>query len=109
MSDLLFMTASEAAALIRARKLSPVEYIDAVLAASERAQQRLNAYVTIMGEQARAAAKQAERAVMAGGPLGPLHGVAVNVKDQIDVAGVRTTHGSAIHAENVADARTTSW
>jgi aspartyl-tRNA(Asn)/glutamyl-tRNA(Gln) amidotransferase subunit A len=102
MSELLFMTASEAASLIRARRLSPVEYIDAILAASEQVQGRLNAYVTILHEAARAAAKEAERAVMAGAPLGPLHGVAVNVKDQIDVAGVRTTHGSAIHANNVA-------
>jgi aspartyl-tRNA(Asn)/glutamyl-tRNA(Gln) amidotransferase subunit A len=102
MSELLFMSAAEAASLIRTRRLSPVEYIDAVLAASEAAQGRLNAYVTILHESARAAAKEAERAVMAGAPLGPLHGVAVNVKDQIDVAGVRTTHGSAIHAENVA-------
>ena len=101
MSDLLFLSATAAAALIRARKLSPVEYIDAVLAAAERAQARLNGFVTIMGDSARAAARAAEQQVMAGAKLGRLHGVAVNVKDQIETAGVRTTHGSAIFADNL--------
>jgi aspartyl-tRNA(Asn)/glutamyl-tRNA(Gln) amidotransferase subunit A len=99
--DLLFLTARQAAALIRRRALSPVEYVDAVLAAAESAQPRLNAFVTLVQEQARAAARAAEQAVMDGATLGPLHGVPVSVKDQVDTAGIRTTHGSAIFAENV--------
>jgi aspartyl-tRNA(Asn)/glutamyl-tRNA(Gln) amidotransferase subunit A len=99
--DLLFLTARQAAALIRRRALSPVEYVNAVLAAAEATQPRLNAFVTLVHEQARAAAKAAEQAVMDGATLGPLHGVPVSVKDQVDTAGIRTTHGSAIFAENV--------
>jgi aspartyl-tRNA(Asn)/glutamyl-tRNA(Gln) amidotransferase subunit A len=99
--DLLFLTARKAAVLIRRRALSPVEYVDAVLAAAESAQPRLNAFVTLVHEQARAAARAAEQAVMDGATLGPLHGVPVSVKDQVDTAGIRTTHGSAIFAENV--------
>ncbi|MBL6454072.1 amidase [Belnapia sp. T6] len=97
--DLLFMPATRAAALIRRRKLSPVEYMDAVLAAAPEAQRRLNCFVVVMEEAARAAARRAEQAVMSGEALGPLHGVPVTVKDLLDVQGVPTRHGSAIFAE----------
>ncbi len=99
--DMLFLSASQAAALIRRRKLSPVEYTDAVLAAIEQAQPRLNAFVTVTADAARRDARAAEQAVMAGGPLPPLHGVPVSVKDQVDTADIETTHGSAIFAGNV--------
>ncbi len=98
--DLLFMPAVTAAAQIRARKLSPVEYTDAVLAAAARAQPRLNCFATIMDDQARADAKAAEQAVMDGAPIGPLHGVPVHIKDLVNVAGVPTRNGSAIFADN---------
>ncbi|MBL8569312.1 MAG: amidase [Phreatobacter sp.] len=101
-ADLLFTPATKAAALIRAKKLSPVEYAKAVLAAIEREQPRLNCFVTVMADQALADARQAEAAVTAGGPLGPLHGVPVHIKDLVDVAGVKTRHGTAIFADNVA-------
>ncbi len=97
--DLLFMPATRAAALIRNRRLSPVEYIDAVLSAIEREQPRLNCFVAVAQDQARADAAAAEQAVMAGASLGPLHGVPVHIKDLIDVRGIRTTHGSAIYAD----------
>jgi aspartyl-tRNA(Asn)/glutamyl-tRNA(Gln) amidotransferase subunit A len=99
-ADLLFMSATRAAALIRHRKLSPVEYTLAVLAAAEASQPRLNAFVTIMGDNALAAARAAEQAVMDGAVLGPLHGVPVTIKDQVDAVGAPTTHGSAIFADN---------
>lgn len=97
--DLLFMPAARAAALIRSRRLSPIEYLDAVLAAVARAQPRLNCFAAVAEEQARADAAAAERAVMAGAALGPLHGVPIHIKDLLDVAGMRTTHGSAIYAQ----------
>ena len=95
-SDLLFTSALGAAALVRARKLSPVEYLDAVLAATEAANPRLNCFREVMVEAARHDARAAEAAVMRGDPLGPLHGVPVSIKDLVDVAGVPTRHGSAI-------------
>jgi aspartyl-tRNA(Asn)/glutamyl-tRNA(Gln) amidotransferase subunit A len=97
--DLLFMPAVRAAALIRRRELSPVEYLDAVLAAAHRVQPRLNCFVLILEEAARAAARAAEQAVMDGAPLGPLHGVPVTIKDLLDVAGAPTRHGSGIFAD----------
>src|SRR5580698_4809376 len=100
-SDLLFMPAVKAAALIRRKKLSPVEYIDAVLAAVEREQPRLNCFVTITADRAREGAKAAEKAVMSGQKLGPLHGVPVSIKDLIPTKCVRTTMGSIAFADNV--------
>lgn len=101
MDDLLFMSANRAAALIRQKKLSPVELTDAVLTAADNAQPALNAFATLTPDRARAAARAAEARVMAGDPLPPLHGVPVSIKDQVETAGIRTTHGSAIYADNV--------
>ncbi len=98
--DLLFMPAVTAAALIRARKLSPVDYVEVVLRAMHQAQPVLNCFATIMEQDARAAARDAEAALMSGRPLGPLHGVPIHIKDLVNVAGVPTRHGSAIFADN---------
>jgi len=97
-TELLRMSAQRAAGLIRARRLSPVEYMQAVLSAARAAQPRLNAFAALAEEAALEGARQAEVAVMRGGPLGPLHGVPVSIKDQVDVGGVTTGHGSAIVA-----------
>ena len=99
-SDLLFTPAAKAAALIRSRKLSPVEYVDAVLKAIERANPKLNCFREVTAERARADARRAEEAVTRGEKLGPLHGVPVSIKDLLDVEGVPTRHGSAIFADN---------
>lgn len=103
-SDLLFMPAVKAAALIRARKLSPVEYVEAVLKAIERANPALNCFRVVMADEARRDARAAEKAATDGRPLGPLHGVPVSIKDLVDVKGVHTRHGSAIFEDNVAPA-----
>jgi aspartyl-tRNA(Asn)/glutamyl-tRNA(Gln) amidotransferase subunit A len=102
-SDLLFMPAVAAAALIRRRKLSPVEYMDAVLAAVDRLQPKLNCFVTITAEEARRGAKAAEEAVMRGEALGPLHGIPVGIKDLLPTKGVRTTFGSIAFVDNIPD------
>jgi aspartyl-tRNA(Asn)/glutamyl-tRNA(Gln) amidotransferase subunit A len=103
--DVLFLPALRLAALIRARKISPVEYVDTLLTAIDRAQPRLNTFVTVLAESAREEARRAEATVVQGRELGPLHGVPVSIKDLVDVAGVRTTHGSAIFARSAPAAR----
>ncbi len=103
-TDLLFTPAAKAAALIRDRKLSPVEYVDVVLKAIDRAQPKLNCFRVVMPEEARRDAKKAEEAVTRGEKLGPLHGIPVSIKDLVDVKGVHTRHGSAIFEDNVAQA-----
>src|SRR5579862_8684667 len=101
MAGLAFTSAADLAALIASKALSPVELVDDVLARIEGAQPSLNAYITVCAEEARAAAWEAEAAVMLGDPLGPLHGVPFAVKDLINTAGVRTTFGSVALADNV--------
>ncbi len=100
-TELLYLPATRAAALIRRRKISAVDYVDAALAAIERAQPKLNAFVTVTADAARREARAADAAVMSGAPLGPLHGVPVNIKDQVNTEGVLTAHGSAIHGKNI--------
>jgi aspartyl-tRNA(Asn)/glutamyl-tRNA(Gln) amidotransferase subunit A len=101
-ADLLFMPATKAAALVRAKKLSPVEYVETVLKAIDHANPKLNCFRVVMADEARRDAKAAEKAVIDGAKLGPLHGVPVSIKDLIDVAGIHTRHGSAIFEDNIA-------
>jgi len=101
-TDLCFTSAVELAELIRRRSLSPVEVTRAVLERIERLNTRLGAYVMVHAERALDEARAAERAVMAGEPLGPLHGVPVSIKDNLWSAGERTTYGSRLLAEFVA-------
>jgi aspartyl-tRNA(Asn)/glutamyl-tRNA(Gln) amidotransferase subunit A len=88
---------------IRTKKISPVEAVDAVYKRIHQVNPRINAYCTLTEELARAAAKEAEAAVMRGDQLGPLHGVPVSVKDVILTRGVRTMYGSRIRENYVPD------
>ena len=101
--DLGFMTAVEAVRRIRAKEISPVELTDAVLRRAEVVQNACNAFITISDHVARAEAKRAEDAVMAGDDLGPLQGVPFTVKDLVNIAEVRTTFGSHGFAANVPE------
>ena len=97
-----WLPATELAALIRKKKVSPVEVVDAVLERIARINPRLNAFVTLTDEQARRDAKAAERALMKkGAALGPLHGVPFSVKDLVITKGVRTTFGTPLYRDNV--------
>lgn len=92
------LTLAEAAAAVAERELSPVELVESVLERIEAVGPALNAFVTVLADEARAAAKEAERALASGAELGPLHGVPVTLKDIYDVAGVRTTASSELRA-----------
>ncbi|OGK94859.1 MAG: hypothetical protein A2W08_10785 [Candidatus Rokubacteria bacterium RBG_16_73_20] len=86
---------------IRGKEVSPVAVVDAVLHRIEALQPTVNAFITVTADEAREAARRAEAAVMAGAPLGQLHGVPFSVKDLLFTKGVRTTMGSFIFAEQV--------
>ncbi len=101
--ELAFMPATELAVAIRARHVSPVEVMEAVLDRIERLNPRLTAYCTVTVESARREAQAAETAVRRGGRLGPLHGVPVSVKDLVLTRGVRTTFGSRIYEWNIPE------
>jgi len=94
-------TACELAKLIAACEVSPVEVLDAYLAAIAALNPAINAVVTLAAEQAREAAQLAERAAMKGEPLGPLHGLPIGIKDVTPTAGIRTTYASPLYKDYV--------
>ncbi len=102
-TELCFLAASEMAAAVRKKKLSPVEIVDAILARIEKVNPKVNAYCTVIPEMARKAAKKAEAEVMRGEKVGPLHGVPVSIKDLTITAGIRTTWGSKIYEHFVPE------
>lgn len=101
MTDLTRLPASDLSELIATKQVSPVELTDAVLTRAEKLQPVLNCFITLVPEQARAAAKAAEAEVMQGEPLGLLHGIPFAAKDLVNTAGVRTTFGSLLYENNV--------
>jgi amidase/aspartyl-tRNA(Asn)/glutamyl-tRNA(Gln) amidotransferase subunit A len=82
--DLFYAPATELAARIRRRDLSPVELLDAVIARVEARNPSLNALVFTAFDEARERAREAERALTSGRALGPLHGVPTAIKDLFD-------------------------
>ncbi|OLB97869.1 MAG: hypothetical protein AUH30_09305 [Candidatus Rokubacteria bacterium 13_1_40CM_68_15] len=100
--DLCFTPASRLAALIRQRKVSPLDATQAVLAQIERVNPKVNAYCTVAAEAALADARKATAAVTRrSARLGPLHGVPVSIKDLTPTRGIRTTWGSKIYEQHV--------
>jgi amidase/aspartyl-tRNA(Asn)/glutamyl-tRNA(Gln) amidotransferase subunit A len=83
-NDMAWRSAAELAGLIRARKLSPVEVMQAVIARIEARNPSLNAFVHTDFEGALAAARRAEQDVMDGAALGLFHGVPIAMKDLFD-------------------------
>ena len=94
--ELCFYSATELAAQVRQRTLSPVEIVQAHLDRIQKLNGKLNAIV-IFAEDALGRAKEAEAAVMRGDTLGPLHGVPYTLKDCIETAGLPMTLGSKIY------------
>lgn len=95
------LSALQARRLIGTKELSPVELLESCLDQIAAVNPTVNAMVTVAEERARLEARLAAEAVMAGGPLGALHGLPVAIKDIQLTEGVRTTFGSADYAEFV--------
>src|SRR5882672_9968050 len=100
MTELHIQPIIRLAKLIRDRRVSPVEVLQACLYRIDKFDLKLNAIVTLAPD-AIEKAKEAEAGVMRGDALGPLHGVPVTIKDTIETAGLRTTSGSMLRAEFV--------
>ena len=96
------------AQLVRDRQISPVELVESHLRQIERQNPRVNAFVSVQAEPARAAARQAERALMHGDTPGLLHGIPVTVKDSFDIAGLPTFCGSRFRADHRAQRDSTA-
>jgi aspartyl-tRNA(Asn)/glutamyl-tRNA(Gln) amidotransferase subunit A len=89
--------------LIRARQLSSSDAVAAALGRLDSVEPQLNAFITVVGDQALVVARKADEDIAHNRYLGPLHGVPVTVKDMFATAGLRTTGGSKILAESVPE------
>ena len=94
--ELGFLPAAELAPMIRAKKISPVEVVSTLLARIERLEPKVNAFAFLAADQAMAAARASEAALMRDGPIGPLHGVPVTIKDLLWTKDMPTSAGSKI-------------
>lgn len=107
--DLCFLSLADAARRVKAREISPVDLVDAVLERIERHDDKLHAFVLPCAERAREQARDAEVEIAAGRWKGPLHGIPVAVKDIVDTAGVRTTGNSALFKTRVPTKDAVAW
>ena len=97
------MTAGELSKLVRRKAVSPVEIVQTHLQRIHSLEPTLNSFITLLPEQAVAAARQAEREIAAGKYRGPLHGIPLGLKDLYNTKGVRTTSGSRVFDGYVPD------
>jgi aspartyl-tRNA(Asn)/glutamyl-tRNA(Gln) amidotransferase subunit A len=96
-------TIAEAARLIAAKELSPLDLTRACLERVHKLDGQLHAFVHLTEERALAEARAAEAAIMAHGPKGPLHGIPIGLKDIVDTKGIPTTCQSKLLQDNIPD------
>ena len=97
-----YTSAIDLLSAFRTRAVSPVEVMQDCLSRVQQLEPLLNCFVTATPEAALESARQAESSIMAGEPLGALHGIPISVKDLIAVGGVKQTFGSRTLVSNVA-------
>lgn len=100
-ADLHFLGIAETAQLIRAKKLSPVELVEAMLARIAALDPQLNTFITVTADQARAQARAAEQEIARGSYRGPLHGIPFALKDIYNTRDILTSGGSRICSDNI--------
>ncbi len=101
--DLYYLPATELAARIREKSLSPVELMQATIARAEALNPKLNAICTTTFDAALDRARAAEAMVMRGEELPPLHGIPTTIKDLALTRGVRTMAGSHVFAQRIPE------
>src|SRR5207249_594218 len=95
-SDLALLPAHTLSSEIAARRLSPVDLVDALLERIGANDGKLHAFVEVYGQEARLAAEAADKAIRSGHAIGPLHGIPIALKDLIEIEGRVTTGGSEV-------------
>lgn len=100
-SDLCFMTATEMARRLRNNELSAREVLDAHLRQIERVNPKVNAIVTLVADQAKEHARQADERIAKCEAVGLLHGLPVAHKDLQETKGIRTTYGSPLYKDEI--------
>lgn len=99
--DLAGLTLAQASELLRSKAASATELTQACLKRIEEYDPALNAFITVTGEQALVAARERDAEQARGRWRGPLHGIPVAVKDNMDTAGIRTTAASELFRDRV--------
>src|SRR5580693_1161676 len=99
--DPIYWTLKQASENLRARKITSEELTKACLDRMAVFNPKIDAWITVMREQSLAQAKALDKEAAAGHWRGPLHGIPIGLKDNIDSAGVRTTAGSKTLAGNI--------
>lgn len=99
--NLMWMPAWTMREMIIRRELSPVELVRLALDRIDQTDAKLHTFVTVAREAALAQARQAEKAVLQGEPLGALHGIPLSIKDMFWVKGMRTMGGSLVYKDYV--------
>ncbi len=99
--DLSALTLKQASEGIRSRRFTPLELTEACLGRVKTYNPKINAWITVMREQALVQAKALTAEQAAGKLRGPLHGIPIGLKDNIDTAGVRTTAASQLFENRV--------
>src|SRR5262245_6997344 len=99
--DLTRLSIEEAGRRIAAGDLSPVDLTQAYLDRIESVDPKVNSYITVLADGALAQARRAADELARGQRRGPLHGIPLGLKDNIDTAGVLTTAASAVYADRV--------
>ena len=107
MSDPCLLTIAEAAALIRKRRLSPLELTEAHLARIDRLDRTLGSYITVSRDLAIRQAREATDQLARNRPSSPLFGIPISLKDNIATAGVRTTAASRVLEDWIPEADAT--
>jgi len=108
MTELHDLGIAQAAALLRAKKVAPLELTDALLSRIATYQPQLSAFITVTADIARAQAKQAEADIAQGRYRGPLHGIPFALKDIYNTAGILTSGGSKVAIDNIPSSNATT-
>ncbi len=102
-ADIPFLSVAELAGFIERKEITPVDAVGAYLKRIEDVNPKLNAFITVLKEQALQEAGSATSEIANGRYLGPLHGIPVGVKDQIHTRGIRTTDASKLREHFVPE------
>ena len=102
-NEICRMDAVTIANRVKAKELSPVEVVDAVLARMDKLEPTLHAFCTPTPDLARETAKRVEQSIMAGNEVGPLAGVPIGIKDLVCTKGIRTASGSVAYKDFIPD------
>jgi Asp-tRNA(Asn)/Glu-tRNA(Gln) amidotransferase A subunit family amidase len=102
-SDLCYISATDAIARFKAKTLSPVELVDAVIDRAEAVEDKINALTFTYFDEARDKAKKAEAKYASGDATGDLEGLPIGIKDEGSIKGLPTTNGSFTMKDYVPD------